>query len=64
MSVVEGSAGLGAGSGWVGRTVGVALADSGCCWAFGAAEAASDRLCIATDAAVKVPLSAQVRHRI
>jgi len=31
----------------------------GCCWAFGAAEAASDRLCIYTNATVKVPLSAQ-----
>ena len=31
----------------------------GCCWAFGAAEAASDRLCIATGGAVAVPLSAQ-----
>lgn len=31
----------------------------GCCWAFGAAEAASDRLCINTKAQVKVPLSAQ-----
>jgi len=31
----------------------------GCCWAFGAAEAASDRLCIATNATIKVPLSAQ-----
>tara|TARA_B110000208_G_C11731497_1_gene416597 strand:+ start:60 stop:1499 length:1440 start_codon:yes stop_codon:yes gene_type:complete len=31
----------------------------GCCWAFGGAEAASDRLCIATDAATTVPLSAQ-----
>lgn len=29
----------------------------GCCWAFGAAEAASDRLCIATNASVMVPLS-------
>ena len=31
----------------------------GCCWAFGTAEAASDRLCIATDGATIVPLSAQ-----
>jgi len=31
----------------------------GCCWAFGAAEAASDRLCIYTNATVKLPLSAQ-----
>ena len=31
----------------------------GCCWAFGAAEAASDRLCIATNGTVAVPLSAQ-----
>jgi len=31
----------------------------GCCWAFGAAEAASDRLCIATKAKIAVPLSAQ-----
>jgi cathepsin B len=31
----------------------------GCCWAFGAAEAASDRLCIATEGKVAVPLSAQ-----
>jgi len=31
----------------------------GCCWAFGAAEAASDRLCINTKAQIKVPLSAQ-----
>ena len=31
----------------------------GCCWAFGGAEAASDRLCIATNAKVAVPLSAQ-----
>jgi len=30
----------------------------GCCWAFGAASAASDRLCIATKAKVMVPLSA------
>jgi len=31
----------------------------GCCWAFGAASAASDRLCIATNATTVVPLSAQ-----
>merc|ERR1719510_2773942 len=31
----------------------------GCCWAFGAAEAASDRLCISTNATIKVPLSSQ-----
>jgi len=31
----------------------------GCCWAFGAAEAASDRLCIASNATVSLPLSAQ-----
>jgi len=31
----------------------------GCCWAFGAAEAASDRLCIATNATIKVPLSVE-----
>jgi len=31
----------------------------GCCWAFGAASAASDRLCIATNGTAKVPLSAQ-----
>jgi len=29
----------------------------GCCWAFGAAEAASDRLCIATNGSLTVPLS-------
>ena len=33
--------------------------DCGCCWAFAAAEAASDRLCIFTKGAIKVPLSAQ-----
>lgn len=33
--------------------------DCGCCWAFGAAEAASDRMCIATNASILVPLSAQ-----
>lgn len=31
----------------------------GCCWAFGAAEAASDRLCIATNGTVAVALSEQ-----
>merc|ERR1712226_428119 len=31
----------------------------GCCWAFAAAEAASDRLCIATDGKAKLPLSAE-----
>jgi cathepsin B len=31
----------------------------GCCWAFGGAEAASDRMCIATDAELLLPLSAQ-----
>lgn len=31
----------------------------GCCWAFGAVEAASDRLCIATNATIIAPLSAQ-----
>lgn len=31
----------------------------GCCWAFAAAEAASDRLCISTNATKMVPLSAQ-----
>jgi len=31
----------------------------GCCWAFGAVEAASDRLCISTNATVVVPLSAE-----
>ena len=31
----------------------------GCCWAFGPASAASDRLCIATNASVAIPLSAQ-----
>ena len=30
----------------------------GCCWAFAAAEAASDRLCIASNASVALPLSA------
>jgi len=31
----------------------------GCCWAFAGAEAASDRMCIATKAKMMVPLSAQ-----
>jgi cathepsin B len=31
----------------------------GCCWAFGAASAASDRLCIATNATIQFALSAQ-----
>jgi len=31
----------------------------GCCWAFGGAEAASDRMCIATNATLQLPLSAQ-----
>jgi len=31
----------------------------GCCWAFGAAEAASDRMCIASKGALLMPLSAQ-----
>ena len=31
----------------------------GCCWAFGTAEAASDRLCISTDGKTQVPLSSQ-----
>jgi len=31
----------------------------GCCWAFAASSAASDRLCIATNASMMVPLSAQ-----
>jgi len=31
----------------------------GCCWAFAGAEAASDRMCIATNATTVVPLSAQ-----
>merc|ERR1719163_1058034 len=31
----------------------------GCCWAFAGAEAASDRMCIATNAEKMVPLSAQ-----
>merc|ERR1719241_15867 len=31
----------------------------GCCWAFAGAEAASDRMCIATNAKILLPLSAQ-----
>merc|ERR1712048_357277 len=31
----------------------------GCCWAFGAAEAASDRMCIASKGSLILPLSAQ-----
>jgi len=31
----------------------------GCCWAFGAAEAAGDRLCIYTNASIEVPLSVE-----
>merc|ERR1712093_654226 len=31
----------------------------GCCWAFGGASAASDRLCISTNGTIAVPLSAQ-----
>jgi len=31
----------------------------GCCWAFAGAEAASDRMCISTNASIMVPLSAQ-----
>jgi len=31
----------------------------GCCWAFAGAEAASDRMCIASDASLLMPLSAQ-----
>jgi cathepsin B len=31
----------------------------GCCWAFAGAEAASDRMCIATNGTMMVPLSAQ-----
>jgi len=31
----------------------------GCCWAFAAASAASDRLCISTNASMTVPISAQ-----
>lgn len=33
--------------------------DCGCCWAFAGAEAASDRMCIATNASIVLPLSAQ-----
>jgi cathepsin B len=31
----------------------------GCCWAFGGAEAGSDRMCISTNASMMIPLSAQ-----
>jgi len=31
----------------------------GCCWAFGAASAASDRMCIATNGSLAMPLSSQ-----
>lgn len=31
----------------------------GCCWAFAGAEAGSDRMCIATNASIMIPLSAQ-----
>merc|ERR1712216_70416 len=31
----------------------------GCCWAFAGAEAASDRMCISTNASIMLPLSAQ-----
>jgi cathepsin B len=31
----------------------------GCCWAFAGAEAASDRMCIATNASIMLPLSAE-----
>merc|ERR1719375_1425550 len=31
----------------------------GCCWAFAAAEAASDRMCIATEGKIMFPLSAE-----
>ena len=31
----------------------------GCCWAFAGAEAASDRMCIATKGKTMVPISAQ-----
>jgi len=31
----------------------------GCCWAFGAASAASDRMCIATNGSVALPISAE-----
>merc|ERR1712135_114102 len=33
--------------------------DCGCCWAFAGAEAASDRMCITSNAALLMPLSAQ-----
>ena len=32
---------------------------AGCCWAFAAASAASDRMCIQTNGSIQVPLSAQ-----
>eukprot|EP00966_Prymnesium_polylepis_P263171 6078754-Prymnesium_polylepis.2 len=32
---------------------------AGCCWAFGAASAASDRMCIGSNGSVALPLSAQ-----
>jgi len=35
----------------------------GCCWAFAGAEAASDRMCIATGGKMVVPLSAQAEAR-
>merc|ERR1712226_212295 len=31
----------------------------GCCWAFGGASAASDRMCIATKGAAQIPLSSE-----
>merc|ERR1719387_468426 len=31
----------------------------GCCWAFGGAEAASDRMCISTKGKIMLPLSAE-----
>merc|ERR1712014_203402 len=31
----------------------------GCCWAFAGAEAASDRMCIASNASILLPLSAE-----
>ena len=40
-------------------TPALAQSDCGCCWAFAAAEAASDRMCINTHGAIKIPLSAQ-----
>merc|ERR1712066_614711 len=35
------------------------MGNCGCCWAFAGAEAASDRMCISTNASIMVPLSAQ-----